>query len=204
MKYSKYVGFIAVILLLSACNTFEGLKSDLGQLGTTINSRSAQLSQNLQGNGDASFCPAVSIHSQKSSLTEFEDPKQTGDEMIVSRIEFEETRAECEKEDEFVVMNIDMTLAGMTGPKAKRTSNDKPFFSYPYYISVMDLEGNELAREIFAANVSYESDQNQVRVVETIKQRLPIRNGGTPYKVEVGFSLTDDQLFYNSKPELES
>ena len=26
----------------------------------------------------------------------------------------------------------------------------------------------------------------------------------TPYKVEVGFSLSDDQLFYNSKPELES
>ncbi|MEM8833188.1 MAG: hypothetical protein AAGB32_01485 [Pseudomonadota bacterium] len=198
---------VAVFYLGGCAQTFEGLKTDLNKLGnavseTTSNMTGRSLPANTIVQGD--LCPPVSIPEQMGSLTEFNDPQNTGDDQIVSRFVLKQSNAVCETDGGAVAMQIDLTFYGMLGPKAKRLEGDKPFFSYPYFIAVKDINGNELAREVFAANVGYANDQKNVQVVETIRQRLPLEDGTAPYTVEVGLSLTEDQLVYNATPEQES
>ena len=104
----------------------------------------------------------------------------------------------CAVNGEFLVTDIDLAFAGQLGPKAKRKDGDRPFFSYPYYISVKDLSGIELARETFAANAVYDSQTQKTRLIETVRQRLPLNNKKAPYKISVGFVLTDEQMAYNA------
>ena len=99
-------------------------------------------------------------------------------------------------------MRIDLNFHGHLGPKARIKPSDRPFFAYPYFVAVSDSIGNELAKEVFAASVSYEVGQDSIKLVETIRQRLPLDTDGQvpAYQVSAGFQLTEDQLSHNSTP----
>jgi cytochrome c biogenesis protein ResB len=51
--------------------------------------------------------------------------------------------------------------------------------------------------------VTYGEDQNQIQLVETIRQNLPLTyDGEAPdYQIEIGFQLTEEQLFYNTSQD---
>ena len=131
-------------------------------------------------------------------MTEFHNPEKTSDNLIVSQFKLVDTNTLCELDGDYVAMQIDLVFEGMIGPEAKRKDGDKVFFSYPYYVAVNDIEGNQLAEEFFAANVSYGQNETKKKVVETIRQRLPLEEGIAPYQIDVGFSLTEEQITYNA------
>lgn len=203
--------FTLSALLLSGCSTWEGLQRDFGKAVVSVgesvdnfNNKSAD--QNPQ-NEPASVvynaggnCPSIIVDPQLDRMSEFYDMEKPSPSSEVSNIRLAGTQSECEIEGEFLNMRIDLNFAGSLGPKAKRKKSDRPFFAYPYFIAVMDDEGNELARELFAASVTYQKNQDSIELVETIRQRLPLNDDGSvpAYQVQIGFQLTEDQLFYNA------
>ena len=48
--------------------------------------------------------------------------------------------------------------------------------------------------------MTYKADQEEIGLIETIRQRLPLNDDGSmpPYRIKVGFQLTEEQLFYNA------
>ncbi len=145
-------------------------------------------------------CPPIYIDPSLSKMSEFKDMEKPSSYSEVSFIELKSTAQECKIEGSFINMRIDLNFEGRLGPKGRLKTSDRPFFAYPYFIAVTDSMGIELAKEIFAASVSYDEGQDSIRLVETIRQRLPLNpDGSVPaYNVNVGFQLTEDQLFYNT------
>lgn len=186
--------------ILAGCQTLEGMQKDFNELAGSIGSKTQKQNAKpvaLIGDG---ACPPISIDPQLDSMSEFYDMEKPSANNEVSRITITGTQSACTRESDYLNMRIDLSFDGALGPKARRTKSDRPFFAYPYFVAVTDENGNELARELFAASVTYETGQDNIQLVETIRQRLPFEDDGTmpPYQVKIGFQLTEEQLFYNA------
>ena len=94
-----------------------------------------------------------------------------------------------------------MDFAGTLGPQARAASGQKPFFSHPFFVAITSDNGDILAKEIFAASLTYPAGADSQTYTERLRQVIPIdnRDRGANYKVLVGFQLTPDQLAYNRK-----
>ena len=204
MNKSLLSFFAITTLFLSGCQTLEGIQQDLGSVANSISSRAAELTASDEKAEATTIlaeeCPDITIDPQLDSMTEFYDTEQPSDETKVSEIRIVRTASKCESDNEYLTMRIDMAFEGSLGPKARRKEGDRPFFAYPYFIAVTDGQGNELARELFAASVTYDADQENMTLVDTIRQRLPLNDDGSlpDYQIQIGFQLTENQLFYNA------
>lgn len=187
--------------MVTACSgTFEGIKQDFGNIGSAMSKTKDNMTQpaeNASALIQGELCPPITVNPSMNTLIEYQDATKPSADTMISSFELESTQTTCDMDDTFIAMQIDLNFEGTMGPKAKRNNGDQPFFSYPYFIAVTDMDGNELAREYFAANVTYEKNETEVALVETIRQRLPLINGTVPYNVEVGFQLTDEQMAMN-------
>lgn len=209
MTKNKTFILIALIICsftLSACgSTVEGIKEDWSIFNNNVTKKTEDVRDNLRQSEDQAsviiqnkLCPPVQIDPLMANFTEFEDPNKTTDAMKISQFKLIDSSTLCELDGKFVSMQIDLTFEGKIGPKNKRKDGSKVFFSYPYFVSVNDIEGNELAQEVFAASVSYDKGETTKKIVETIRQRLPLEDNIAPYQIEVGFSLTEEQIQYNA------
>lgn len=180
----------------------EGLQRDLGSMGSAISEKATDVTNaatTAMAPAD-STCPPIIVDPQLDSASDFYDMENASEKNLISHVYLTRTASECELEDGFLTMRIDLVFEGKLGPKARRVDSDRPFFAYPYFVAVTNSKGEELARELFAASVTYEKDQNDVELIETIRQKLPLApNGRVPsYQIHIGFQLTEDQLFYNA------
>jgi len=204
-------------LSLNACQTFHGLKQDLSKVGKAVSSGAKSAKESFQSKEtdvavveneaepapaviNDGTCPPISVDPQLSTMSEFYNMEKPSAGTEVSSIELTETATDCRVDGEYLEVKIQLTFAGKLGPKAKRKDGDRPFFAYPYFVAVTDDEGAELAKELFAASVTYKKDQEKIGLVETIRQRLPLNDDGStpPYQIKTGFQLTEEQLFYNA------
>lgn len=146
-------------------------------------------------------CPGVSVRPDLRRLVEFYDPAKPSEATKISEVTILGVQNTCRVEKDNLVMQIDISLSGKTGPKARVKPTDKPSFAYPYFVAVTDPQGNVLSKEIFAASVSYGADQKDLAQSEMIFQSMPFPDAslGQSYNVIVGFQLTEDQLSYNQK-----
>lgn len=192
------------VTTLGACETMEGLKRDLSNVGQSVSTKVDSLkaddttpASTIVNDGG---CPPISVDPQLSTMSEFYDPDKPTAGTEVSTINLSGTKSACNIDGEYLEVQIELSFDGELGPKAKRKSGDRPFFAYPYFIAVTDKDDNELAKELFAASVTYESNQEKIQLVETIRQRLPLEdNGSLPaYQIKIGFQLSDEQLFHNA------
>ena len=188
----------ATTLLLTGCQTLEGIQRDLGSVGTAITEKASDVKTAMAPVDDT--CPPIMVDPQLDSASDFYDMEKPSEANAISHVYLTRTASECAIEGDFLTMQIDLNFEGKLGPKARRKADDRPFFAYPYFVAVTDANGNELARELFAASVTYEENQNAVQLVETIRQKLPLsKTGRVPsYQIHIGFQLTEDQLFYNA------
>ena len=201
----------SMIGLLSACSgTFEGLQRDFAGISKSVagtwDSVSDKANETFSSNRanqtktGTSPCPPIVIDPQLQTATEFYDMEKTSKENEVSRVVIAGTQSRCDRDSEYLTMEIDLEFESTLGPKARIKETDKPFFAYPYFVAVKDSDGNELAKELFAVSATYNTDDERQRMTETIKQRLPLdKNGNVPsYQIHLGFQLTEEQLFYNA------
>lgn len=210
MKYG-FPLVLTALLALGGCSTFEGLKSDItnGYNSLLSGTDTAEaVTRTNQDDPDAAkkrlpvydgSCPGVSVRPDLRRLVEFYNADKPSDATKISEVTLTNVQNICRVEADKLVMQIDLTLDGKTGPKARMKPTDKPSFAYPYLVAVTDAQGNVLSKDIFAASIAYGADQKDIKQTESIFQNMPFPDAtiGQVYTVVVGFQLTPEQLAYN-------
>lgn len=220
LKTVLFTAFLAVMSLTACSSTYEGLKNDFKYISNKVYGEEGLIkTQDQQGvkqevvtttdstvndhiivQNSMMDCPTLILDPRLKSATEFYDMKSPSEETEISTISITETKTRCNEEADNISMEIDITFEGQLGSYAEGKDSGKLFFAYPYFVSVADESSTELAKEVFAVSVNYETDTTTFRTTETIKQLLPVdENGDLPaYEVQLGFQLTEEQLFYNA------
>jgi len=200
MKPLRSFALALSIAALSACQTFDGVVKDLESIKLpALNNSTSSSSEQLVYSGD---CPQVEAVEELKSLSEFTDITDQSDYNLVSRVDITNMQSACSYDERAVTIDVRMDFAGKLGPKSAPPAN----FSYPFFVAITSASGEILAKEIFAAPLSYQSGQTSQNYSEKLRQIIPIENKdrGSRYKVLVGFQLTPDQLTYNRKKIAEA
>ncbi len=202
MKFNALL--LVSVLALTSCSTVSGLKNDLAvgydKIAGVFHSPPDPVKEEKKKlpvyDGT---CPPVTVRPDLARLVDFHDAAKTSASDKVSEVNIVDVKNVCRMEKETLLMQIDLTLSGRTGPKARIKSGDKPSFAYPYFVAVTDSQGTVVSKEIFAASLAYGATQNELAQGETVFQAMPFPGltQGIAYNVVVGFQLTSDQLAYN-------
>lgn len=146
-------------------------------------------------------CPKVIVSDELSYLSEFTDPLGPSSETLVSEVWLSKNRGSCayNEDDNSVTVQLSLLFDGRLGPRSRIYKGDKPNFAYPYFVAVVSPAGEIVAKEIFAATISYGASQKTVQHKETLRQVIPLDtvSHGKKYKILAGFQLTEEQLLYN-------
>lgn len=199
MRLSKFLLSATGFLLLAGCQTMNGIVKDVNNtFGSMRSSASASSTSATPVIDDK--CPRIEIVDELSSFSEF-----TSDTMsqsnLVSRVDLNQVESSCSIKSGQVTLDLKLAFNGTLGPKAKLRNNDKPFFSYPFFIAVTNDKGVILAKEVFAASMTYERNENEHTYYENLRQIIPITSyaEAKQFTVMIGFQLTNEQLKYNRK-----
>ena len=206
IRHTRMINFKTALLLglstitLSACQTLEGAWQDINAPFQERQS-SLDLPQNraIAPAAAASPCPEIEIVDELSSMSEFEPANKTEPENLVSRVNLKQVESTCRFSDDYVAVDLKLAFESSLGAKAKLRKNDKPFFSYPFFVAVADPDGYVLAKEIFGASMTYERNEESHTYFEKMRQLIPInrKEDARHFKVMLGFQLDESQLDYN-------
>ncbi len=200
MKPLRYSVLLLSTLAISACQqTWEGIQQDIG----TINLPKAT-SSSVSGNTADRFvasgsCPQAEVVGELKSLSEFDNISNPSRNNLISTIEITSVQKSCSVSRGAATIDLQMDFVGTLGPRGRALSSDRPFFSYPFFVAVTSSSGTILAKEVFAASLTYDPGVDTKTYTEKLRQIIPIEAGenGGDYRVLVGFQLTPDQLSYN-------
>ncbi len=200
MKYLNIIPIIFFAFALSGCQSWVALQDDLSEI-SQANLHTAEIV-----NGEAEIllanpCPKVELVDDLSSLSDFSDPKKQVKENLISRVDLRSAESTCKLSSKSAVVDLKLIFNGTLGKKGRKKSSDKPFFSYPFFVAVTAPNGKIMAKEIFAASITYNANENKHTYFEKLRQIIPIKSKDMArhYKVLIGFQVTPDQLAYNRK-----
>jgi len=196
LRLATLGSFLSICLLsLTACQTFDGVMQDLESIKLpSLNGATAASSRELVYSGN---CPQVDAVEELKTLADFSDLSDMSDYNLVSRINIAKIQNACSYDERSVTIDLRMDFNGKRGPKSAGASS----FSYPFFVAVTSASGEILAKEIFAAGLTYSGNETDQIYTEKLRQIIPIENKdhGARYKILVGFQLTPGQLSYNRK-----
>lgn len=200
----QFLAFMSIslcLLTLSACETYEGLKDDISSIDLSsftpaVRANPEDKHSNFLIDGD---CPRIEVVDELSMLSEYVNPQSPAQNEKISNVAISSAESTCTYGNRSVTVDLKLNFNGELGPQGKITPGDKPFFSYPYFVAVTDTSDKILAKEIFAAPMTYETGQNTKTYIETLRQIIPAENRaqGSRYKIMIGFQLTKAQLAEN-------
>jgi len=196
----KFLSIAACTFALISCETVEGFKRDLSDINMDKFQTASSVSNDPQSqfltDGD---CPTVQIVSDLGRLYEFAAGQTTTTDNLVSSVKMNETQSTCVFNERSVTVDLKIALDGDLGPKGRRSASEKATFSYPFFVAVTTASGKILAKEIFAASMTYPPGETEQLYFETLRQIIPAdsRAQGASYKVMIGFQLAQKQLEYN-------
>ncbi len=198
MKYLKLLAFLIIIPSLSACQTLEGARDDAYDIAEG-NIAVAGITGNSAEKLLQSPCPQVEIVDDLSSISDFINPKKQVKNNLISRVDLKSAESTCKLSSKTAIVDLKLIFNGHLGAKGRKKSTDKPFFSYPFFVAVTTPTGKIMAKEIFAASLTYGSKENEHTYFENLRQIIPIKskNQANNYRVLIGFQVTKDQLAYN-------
>lgn len=197
--------FAVSLLTLPGCATMDGLGSDVSKgwnkMANWVSPHQAAKEEKKKLPVYDGTCPSVSVRPDLKQLVEFTNPAIPSDASKISDVTIQSVENVCRIENNGLVMQIDISLYGQTGPKGRMKPGDKPSFAYPYFVAVTDEMGNVVSKEIFAASLAYGKDQKDINQTETVFQAMPFPDtgAGKMYNVVIGLQLTPDQLAYNQR-----
>lgn len=194
-------------LALSACETMNNMGStmngwfsgeeEVAQVQIEEESAPATNTQSTVAKPATANCPAVEVMNDLREMVQFSDFANPVPENKISSLTIANINAQCSEEEKAIAMKIDVTFDGTLGSKGRPAGGQAANFSYPYFIAVTDKDGSILAKEIFAASLTYSKGQDTIKQIETINQLLPKSAEVATYTVLFGFQLNDNQLQYN-------
>lgn len=145
-------------------------------------------------------CPVVDVLPDTRSITYFEGDSPAPNAMT-ARASIKEIRGGCEYLDDAVVVDIDMIMDGVITDKARYEGRKdlEAFMTFPYFIAVMDPQGNMIDKKIMATAMRFPANSNDLAHAEKITQTIPLSDIGlgSHYTIATGFQLTRPQLEYN-------
>jgi hypothetical protein len=181
-------------IIFSACDGASNFVENMEAMEPPGDPATASYEQLLANN-----CPRVEVVSELASISEFSDPMMPQAENLMSRVQIVSPRAACEYTSKSVTVDLKLTFDAMLGPKGRIQSSDRPFFSYPFFVAVTSPSGKILAKEVFAASLTFNNGQDRQVYIENLRQIIPVKGeaNGARHKVMVGFQLSPEQLNYN-------
>ena len=198
MKIKTLTALALLPFVLGACETMDSFSGLFEPKETqTAQAQAETLNDTILAAAGTENCPSIQIMSDLQQMVQFKTQSEPTPDNELSRIEIKNVGSNCALEDEAIALKIDITFDGSVQPTARVKENDTVNFSYPYFVAVTDEDGKILAKEIFAASVSYSSEQETIKQIETINQLLPKTRDASDYTVLLGFQLNEEQLIYN-------
>jgi hypothetical protein len=148
---------------------------------------------------EAMPCPQVILVEELRAVHQFKDANHPRPGEKVSSGYFSDAGATCQQTGNNLVVQLTLHLRGELGQTAIDKKSPRPSFSYPYFVAVTDAGGNVVAKEIFAANISYDAGQSSSATEENIREIVPLSGTGVEkgYSIMIGFQLSDGELAYN-------
>jgi len=185
-------------LLLNACQTWEGLRDDaydVAEGNIYVAGATGHTPEKLL----RSPCPQVEIVDDLSSISDFSNPRRQDKKNLISRVDLKSAESTCKLSSKTAIIDLKLLFNGKLGPKGRKTASERPFFSYPFFVAVTTPSGKIMAKEIFAASITYAANEDQHTYFENLRQIVPIKskNQASNYRVLIGFQVTPDQLGYN-------
>ncbi|MCK5374543.1 MAG: hypothetical protein KAJ40_04610 [Alphaproteobacteria bacterium] len=194
---------------LCACQTLENMKNnaydvaegDIYGSGIKNNIYLAEIIGSTPEKLLRSPCPKVEIVDDLSSISDFSSPHHRNKENLISRVDLKSAESACNLSSKTAIVDLKLLFNGTLGPKGRNKTSEKPFFSYPFFVAVTTPTGKIMAKEIFAASITYASGENEHTYFENLRQIIPIKNKNKAnnYRILIGFQVTPDQLAYNRK-----
>jgi predicted small secreted protein len=197
MKTNNYFLLGLCALTLASCETWRGIEEDFSNI--QVPEFAAQDSSPSEGAKYISACPHVAVIEDLAVLNDFENVSKPSPDNLVSRVVLTKMQSSCGDKSRSVIVDLKLAFEGTLGPKGKMQAGDMPFFTYPYFVAVTAPNGEIMAKEVFAASITYDRGENTHTHFETLRHIIPLddTSRGNRYKVMVGFQLSQDQLEYN-------
>lgn len=139
----------------------------------------------------APACPDVRQVSKLNQMTQYRDGPGRDLTDVVLETRFGEMSGACEYDENSVEVDLLVAIEAARGPaNVERTGR------FDYFVAITDPQGKVLNKRIFPVELSFERNQNRIRVVEELTQRIPLSNlrAGPDYRILLGFQIAEDQL----------
>lgn len=182
--------------VLVACGAVEDMSQAVQDAGIDTSLKMPQKqSERLIASGS---CPVVEVVEDLAMLHEFVNEKDPMPSSMISSADMKKVQSSCAYGLKSVTVDLKLEVESKMGPQGKAMSRE-PFFSYPFFVAVTSPSGEILAKEVFAASMTYEIGKDKHYYTEELRQIIPTdsRYEGSKYKVLIGFQLSDDQLQFN-------
>lgn len=146
-----------------------------------------------------SSCPTVKVVGDISAISQFTLPKKPEPNSLIAEAKLDNVTANCNVAKDGVVLDITLNFSGVLGPVGAKEMRNEASYTYPYFVSVINPEGQIISKDIFALSVVYEKGMTRVAKQDKLRQMIPLQSGqvANQYQIIAGFQLTDDELAYN-------
>lgn len=146
-------------------------------------------------------CPIVEVLPDTRSITYFEEGATSALGKMTARASIQDIRGGCEYGENSVVVDIDMIMRGHITKEARYEGREdlEAFMTFPYFIAVMDANGNMIDKKIMATAMRFQPNMPDLDHAEKITQTIPLEDIGlgSRYTIATGFQLNRQQLDYN-------
>ena len=115
---------------------------------------------------------------------------------VIDRATFRQFGTKCDYEKDRVEVDLVVDIIAEQGPAASSRE-----IRAPYFVAVVDVDGNILAKEVFESVIQLEEGQRRGGVREETEQIVPLAtpNDRRHYEIMIGFQLTREQLEDNRR-----
>jgi len=147
----------------------------------------------FRGEYDDGKCPVVAIPDDLSHVTHFNGPGTDFANVTVTALLTDATGG-CTFDKGGITVDMTVSLIARLGPAAVDRNAD-----FAYFVAILDANDKIVAKQVFPAPIAFAENQNRRGSIESITQRIPLRDykQAGKYRIEVGFQLTQEELSYN-------
>ncbi|HEV2676587.1 MAG TPA: hypothetical protein VGV37_18825 [Aliidongia sp.] len=147
----------------------------------------------FKGTYDDGKCPVVGIPDDLATVSHFRGQGTDFASLAVSA-RLSDLKGDCSFDKEGITVSMNVSLVAHAGPAMTDRNAD-----FAYFVAILDPAGTIVAKKVFPAPIAFAAGQQSRGSVETIDQRIPLKDyhQAGKYRVEVGFQLSQEELSYN-------
>ncbi len=184
---------ILLVLALAGCSTLSDMGDglDLPSFDWAGGARTTTIPQ-----GE---CPPVSRVAELAALYQFTDPTRPSADQKMGESQLTRVESRCKKQGGDLKLDVALVFEHALGPQGRARAGDKPTFSVPYFVAVVDTGGQILAKDIYIVTFTYGSEDTRQLQTENVTLSVPLPRGVSPRSLRslIGFQLSNDELTYN-------